>query len=168
MQQQQGRTRKGHHHNGDGGGGRWWWCLWRWWRLQVSRSAVREARFLAECCHCNITALKEAYQSSSGRIYLVLEYAQHVLSHQLKSHKKGLPAVAVRSIIFQLLQALQYLHSRGIMHRGAPRHLLGRGAGEGRWAGRHGAGLRLHTSRRHASCRNRSLRATATSMPMGG
>lgn len=55
---------------------------------------------------------------TAGRVYLVLEFAAHVLSSQLKSHRKGLPAVAVRSIIFQLLQALQYLHNKGIMHRG--------------------------------------------------
>ncbi len=85
---------------------------------QVTRSALREARFLAECSHCNIVALHEAFQSSSGRVYMVLEWAQHVLSQQLKSRKAGLPLVAVRSIIFQLLQALHYLHSRGIMHRG--------------------------------------------------
>jgi serine/threonine protein kinase len=87
--------------------------------MQVSRSALREARFLAECSHCNITTLKEAYQSASGRVYLVLEYAHHVLSQQLKAHRTGLPVVAVRSIVFQLLQALHYLHNKGIMHRGS-------------------------------------------------
>ncbi|KAL6762629.1 hypothetical protein V8C86DRAFT_2517292 [Haematococcus lacustris] len=97
---------------------------------EIVRAAVREAKFLAACNHCNITGLKEAFRSGSGRIYLVLEYAEHVLSQQIRLYRKGLPDAATRSILFQLLQALQYLHSKGIMHRDVkPANILITGEG---------------------------------------
>jgi hypothetical protein len=46
---------------------------------QIVRAAIREARFLAAVSHCNVVALKEAYRSGSGRVYLVMEYCEHTL-----------------------------------------------------------------------------------------
>lgn len=51
---------------------------------QIVRAAIREARFLSAVSHCNLVALKEAYRSGSGRVYLVMEFCDHTLSQQIR------------------------------------------------------------------------------------
>ena len=71
---------------------------------------MREVRLLQLVSHPNVVRLLEAYQSSSGRLYLVFEHVEHTLLQQLRANKSGMPAAMVQDIAYQLLQALSYLH----------------------------------------------------------
>ncbi len=61
-------------------------------------------------------AFTQAYQSTSGRLYLVFEYVDHTLLTLLKacSPGKGLPDLHIKALIWQLLQALSYMHSKKV------------------------------------------------------
>ncbi|KXZ56659.1 hypothetical protein GPECTOR_1g594 [Gonium pectorale] len=79
--------------------------------------AMREVRVLQLAKHVNIVNLLEAYKSQSGRLYLVFEYVERTLLQELKANRSGMPPAAVKSITWQLLQALSYLHRKQIIHR---------------------------------------------------
>ncbi|EFJ42972.1 hypothetical protein VOLCADRAFT_32096, partial [Volvox carteri f. nagariensis] len=79
--------------------------------------AMREVRVLQLAKHVNIVNLLEAYKSQSGRLYLVFEYVERTLLQELKGNRTGLPPAVVKSITWQMLQALGYLHKKQIIHR---------------------------------------------------
>ncbi|GLI68945.1 hypothetical protein VaNZ11_013470 [Volvox africanus] len=79
--------------------------------------AMREVRVLQLAKHVNIVNLLEAYKSQSGRLYLVFEYVERTLLQELKANRSGMPPGTVKSITWQLLQALGYLHRKQIIHR---------------------------------------------------
>ena len=102
--------------------------------LQESEIAMREVRLLQMARQQNIVHLLEAYRSQSGRLYLVFEYVDRTLLQLLKTtNKQGLPVGIVKSVTYQLLLALSYLHrkkaSRHPPHARAP---AGRRVGGGR------------------------------------
>ncbi|KAG2442854.1 hypothetical protein HXX76_002933 [Chlamydomonas incerta] len=79
--------------------------------------AMREVRVLQLAKHVNIVNLLEAYKSQSGRLYLVFEYVERTLLQELKANRGGMPPAAVKSLTWQLLQSLSYLHRKQIIHR---------------------------------------------------
>mmetsp|Transcript_11443 Transcript_11443/g.24585 ORF Transcript_11443/g.24585 Transcript_11443/m.24585 type:complete len:751 (+) Transcript_11443:160-2412(+) len=78
---------------------------------------LREAQILQVARHPNIVRILDAYQSSSGRVYLIFEHVDKTISRELLFRPKGLPAAQVKVVMWQLLQAVSFLHSRGILHR---------------------------------------------------
>lgn len=65
--------------------------------------------------HRNVIQLKGVYESDNST-YIVMEYLELSLFEWL--HKHGFPsAQQTKKIVIQLLKGLNYLHSRGIMHR---------------------------------------------------
>jgi serine/threonine protein kinase len=56
--------------------------------------AMREVRLLQQVNHVNVVRMLEAYQSASGRLYLVFEYVDHTVLQMLKAcptQSPGLP-----------------------------------------------------------------------------
>ena len=63
-----------------------------------------------------IVKIKE-YIEDSKYIYIIQEYCQNNSLSKLLSKRKYLTEIEVQNYIFQLIQGLSYLHSRGIIHR---------------------------------------------------
>ncbi|KAG1674487.1 hypothetical protein FOA52_003092 [Chlamydomonas sp. UWO 241] len=82
--------------------------------------AIREVKLLQMMNHVNVVRLIEAYQSTRGRLYLVFEYVEHTMLGVLKlafNHGQHLPSAQVKSMTYQLLQSLKYMHTNNIIHR---------------------------------------------------
>ena len=81
-------------------------------------TAAREIKLLQSMDHPNIVKLRQICASSAASVYLVFEYLDYDLSGLLQHPSGNLFSMAqVKCIIYQLLQALLYLHSHGVVHR---------------------------------------------------
>lgn len=85
--------------------------------LQVLKTAMREVGMLRSLHHDNIVSLLDVFRHRN-RLCLVFEYVQHTVLQVLERNPTGIHEPLVKRIIWQLLQALDYLHSqKKIMHR---------------------------------------------------
>ncbi|GIL56551.1 hypothetical protein Vafri_11899 [Volvox africanus] len=84
---------------------------------EIMRLAVREARVLQTLKHPAIIQLVEAFKSKSGRVYMVFPYGGLSAYQELEKHPDGFPDAQLKLLVWQLLQALVYLHRRKIVHR---------------------------------------------------
>lgn len=86
----------------------------------ISQSAIREIALNRELSHENVVSLKEVILEDKS-IYMVFEYAEHdflqVIHHYSQTLRAQIPPVVLKSLIFQLLNGLVYLHSCHILHR---------------------------------------------------
>lgn len=92
-------------------------CVVRCLTLQFPVTAAREIKLLKSMCHENIVRLEQICTSSAESVYLVFEYLEFDLAGLLQ-HPQGAFGVAqIKCIVHQLLEALQYLHGRCVVHR---------------------------------------------------
>ncbi len=84
---------------------------------QLRERFSREARLQASLSHPNIVTLLD-YIETEDRLALVMEFIEGRSLDQIIGREVG-PIVSERAlpIFFQLLDAFDYLHSRGIIHR---------------------------------------------------
>ena len=94
-------------------------------RNGFSQNALREIKLLREIYHHNSVLLLQIVVGDDRNnlddirknpMYFIYEYIDHDLAGVLK-RKKKLPQDLVRCYTFQLLNVLEYLHSKNIMHR---------------------------------------------------
>jgi len=92
----------------------------------ISMSACREVALLRELKHPNVISLKRVFLSHAVRgVWLLLDYAEHDLWHIIKfnraakAHKKvvQVPKSLVKSLLYQILDGIHYLHSNWVLHR---------------------------------------------------
>ncbi|KZT67156.1 kinase-like protein [Daedalea quercina L-15889] len=85
----------------------------------ISQSAIREIALNREISHENVVALKEVILEDKS-IYMVFEFAEHdflqVIHHHSQS-RTAVPMPVLKSLTYQLLNGLLYLHNAHIIHR---------------------------------------------------
>ncbi|CAD0021609.1 unnamed protein product [Aureobasidium pullulans] len=86
----------------------------------ISQSAIREMALCTELSHENVISLVEIILESKC-IFMVFEYAEHDLLQIIHWHtqhpRTPIPAPTLRSIMYQLLEGLLYLHRNWVLHR---------------------------------------------------
>ncbi|CAJ2502167.1 Uu.00g095610.m01.CDS01 [Anthostomella pinea] len=86
----------------------------------ISQSAVREMALCSELKHDNVIRLIEIILEDKC-IFMVFEYAEHdllqIIHHHTQQPRHSVPPPTVKSIMFQLLNGCQYLHSNWVLHR---------------------------------------------------
>ncbi|PCH43934.1 kinase-like protein [Wolfiporia cocos MD-104 SS10] len=86
----------------------------------ISQSAIREIALNREISHENVVALKEVILEDKS-IYMVFEYAEHdflqVIHHHSQTIRGALSQTVLKSLTYQLLNGLLYLHTAHIIHR---------------------------------------------------
>ena len=74
----------------------------------------------SELGHPNLIHLVEIILQDKC-IFMVFEYAEHdllqIVHHHTQPQRHAIPAPMVKSVLFQLLNGLLYLHSNWVMHR---------------------------------------------------
>ncbi|KAI1081533.1 kinase-like domain-containing protein [Whalleya microplaca] len=86
----------------------------------ISQSAIREMALCSELRHENVIRLVEIILEDKC-IFMVFEYAEHdllqIIHHHTQQPRHAIPPATVKSIMFQLLNGCQYLHSNWVLHR---------------------------------------------------
>ncbi|XP_033104864.1 cyclin-dependent kinase 8-like [Anneissia japonica] len=107
----------------------------------ISMSACREVALLRELKHRNVINLRKVFLSYSDRkVWLLIDFAEHDLWHIIKFHrankgsKKGfpttVPASMTKSLLYQILDGIRYLHANWVLHRDLkPANILVMGEG---------------------------------------
>lgn len=86
----------------------------------ISQSAVREMSLCSELSHHNVIRLVETILEDKC-IFMVFEYAEHdllqIIHHHTQQPRHPIPPATIKSIMFQLLNGCQYLHTHWVLHR---------------------------------------------------
>lgn len=83
-------------------------------------------QLLRELKHPNVVNLIRVFLSHTDRkVWLLFDYAEHDLWHIIKFHRAAkankkpvlVPKGMVKSLLFQILDGIHYLHSNWVLHR---------------------------------------------------
>ena len=77
----------------------------------------REARAAGSLQHENVVSVHDCGVTSSGRPYMVMEYAPGETLAELLNRRGYLPLAEALPIFVQILSGIQHAHSQGILHR---------------------------------------------------
>jgi serine/threonine protein kinase len=89
--------------------------------------ALREIKSLRKLNHKNIVKLKEVIRANDD-LYFVFEYLDQNVYQLIKDRTTDLPESQIRSVIYQTLEGLAYMHKHGFFHRDLkPENLLASG-----------------------------------------
>uniref|UniRef100_A0A1I8P0R4 non-specific serine/threonine protein kinase n=1 Tax=Stomoxys calcitrans TaxID=35570 RepID=A0A1I8P0R4_STOCA len=85
---------------------------------------LREVKSLKKLSHPNIVKLKEVIRENDT-LYFVFEYMKENLYQMIKDRETHLPEPTLKSILFQVLTGLAFMHRHGFFHRDLkPENLL--------------------------------------------
>lgn len=86
----------------------------------ISQSACREIALCRELNHTNIVELVEVILEDKS-IYMVFDYAEHdilqIIHYHSHPERKPIPESVVKSVLWQLLNGVSYLHQNWVLHR---------------------------------------------------
>lgn len=81
-------------------------------------TSIREFNILLSLCHPNIVKVKRVVVGAAlDKVYMVMEYMEHELKDLIENQSIKFTLAEVKSLVKQLLLAIEYFHSRNIMHR---------------------------------------------------
>jgi serine/threonine protein kinase len=90
----------------------------------ISPTAIREMALLRELHHENVVKLDDILLDFQERmIYLIFEFVEYDMDAlrlhfaKRRSAEKHMPQGVVKSLLWQLLKGVAYLHDKGILHR---------------------------------------------------
>lgn len=90
----------------------------------MRKTVLREIRVLKLFKHDNIVRLLQVFREEE-KLYLVFEYVERTVLEELESSPDGIPLEKLKSITYQMVKALEFLHSHDIVHRDVkPENLL--------------------------------------------
>ncbi|XP_041352571.1 cyclin-dependent kinase 8-like isoform X2 [Gigantopelta aegis] len=105
----------------------------------ISMSACREIALLRELKHSNVISLQKVFLSHTDRkVWLLFDYSEHDLWHIIKFHRSAkankktvnVPKNMVKSLLYQILDGIHYLHANWVLHRDLkPANILVMGEG---------------------------------------
>ena len=78
--------------------------------------ALREIKSLRKLNHSQIVKLKEVIRVNDD-LYFVFEFMEQNIYQLMKDHKKGFAEQEVKSIMYQTILGLAYIHKHGFFHR---------------------------------------------------
>lgn len=82
----------------------------------VKKIALREKRILRQLQHENLINLLEVFRHKK-RLFLVFEFVDHTVLDELERYPNGLDENTTRKVLWQVLRAIEFCHSRNIIHR---------------------------------------------------
>ena len=89
--------------------------------------ALREIKSLRKLNHGQIVKLKEVIRVNDD-LYFVFEYMEQNIYQLMKDKKKGFTEQEIKSIMYQTILGLAYMHKHGFFHRDMkPENLLVKG-----------------------------------------
>ena len=90
----------------------------------VQKTMKRELKMLQQLKHENIVEFQESF-IHKGNLFLVFEYVEKNLLEVLEEMPDGLPPKLIKSFIYQICKALDYMHKNNMIHRDIkPENLL--------------------------------------------
>ncbi len=82
-----------------------------------ARQFQHEAELLARLRHPNLPRVSDHFIEPNGVQYLVMDYIEGDDLETLRQQRGALPEAQVRAWFAQILSAVEYLHSQGVIHR---------------------------------------------------
>ncbi|KAF7634496.1 hypothetical protein Mgra_00006067 [Meloidogyne graminicola] len=82
----------------------------------IKKIAFREIRMLKQLKHPNLVNLIEVFKRNK-KLHLVFEHCERTVLDDLEKYPNGCPEFLTKNIIFQLLEATRFCHSKGCVHR---------------------------------------------------
>ncbi|XP_060094314.1 cyclin-dependent kinase-like 3 isoform X2 [Heteronotia binoei] len=82
----------------------------------VNKIAMREIKFLKQFRHENLVNLIEVFRLKK-KIHIVFEFIDHTILDELQHYSHGLENRKLKRYLFQILRAVDYLHSNNVIHR---------------------------------------------------
>lgn len=88
--------------------------------------SIYTLKLLRELKHPNVINLIRVFLSHTDRkVWLLFDYAEHDLWHIIKFHRAAkqnkkpvmVPKGMVKSLLYQILDGIHYLHSNWVLHR---------------------------------------------------
>uniref|UniRef100_A0A8C7J7I1 Cyclin dependent kinase like 3 n=1 Tax=Oncorhynchus kisutch TaxID=8019 RepID=A0A8C7J7I1_ONCKI len=82
----------------------------------MKKVIMREIKLLRKFRHENLVNMLEVFRFKK-RLYVVFEYIDRTVLEDLERYPRGLDSKRLRKYMFQILRAMDYLHTSNIIHR---------------------------------------------------